>query len=147
MHLCLINDVRTSYIDKLLRDCPRLELLLVLVSPRKPVDASAYAHDSPSTDIRFVVTTKKDYRDDWEAGAMGLPDYWSRTVDFVKRRRDATVAWKLRGVGYPLSLRLVDAVDAVPLDSHRLWSTNGDPPRITGLDIVCIPNVTGHTGS
>ncbi|KAJ7150722.1 hypothetical protein C8R46DRAFT_1123974 [Mycena filopes] len=90
-HLCLNNQVHKSHIDRLLRDCPMLELLLVLFSPRNAVEAFTYALSSPSTDIRFVVTTGKDLWSDWEAGAMGFPDNWSRVVKFVDRRRNGSV--------------------------------------------------------
>ncbi|KAJ7150712.1 hypothetical protein C8R46DRAFT_1123963 [Mycena filopes] len=89
-HLCLINKASPSQVGELLRDCRSLELLLVAIRG----DAFHYAGISPITDIRFVVTTAmtgKDYRSEWEAGAMGFPDFWSRAVDFVERRRNGAV--------------------------------------------------------
>ncbi|KAJ7022211.1 hypothetical protein C8F04DRAFT_1138604 [Mycena alexandri] len=75
--------------------CQGLEVFLVLspnVDFARTVSPAFYLHD-----IRFVVGTYVDYWDDWEAGAKGIPDFWSRADDLVAARRlgqiEATRYW------------------------------------------------------
>ncbi|KAJ6592517.1 hypothetical protein B0H19DRAFT_1245385 [Mycena capillaripes] len=69
-----------------LLECPRLELLLILWSLYAE---SHYASQQiPHVyDVRFVMGMYNSYIVDWEAGAKGLPDMWSRADDFVARKR------------------------------------------------------------
>ncbi|KAJ7171401.1 hypothetical protein C8R46DRAFT_1088318 [Mycena filopes] len=69
-----------------LAEAPRLHLLLVLTHGKGTDMVSAVY------DVRFVVANYDNYWDFWEAGAKGLPDYWSRGDDFVAKKRRGEIA-------------------------------------------------------
>ncbi|KAJ6508997.1 hypothetical protein C8R45DRAFT_461994 [Mycena sanguinolenta] len=83
-HLCLNNDVPWDVLRNLLRDCLRLELLVVLWHRSYGED---WLQDSPIRDMRFVTTVFGDYWQEWEQGARGLSDFWTMADDFVAQKR------------------------------------------------------------
>ncbi|KAJ7840074.1 hypothetical protein B0H14DRAFT_3869555 [Mycena olivaceomarginata] len=68
-----------------LRDCPRLELLLVQWQLFEKRDYMA-ARTPHVYDIRFVIGLYGDYWADWEAGARGGADAWCRGDDFFRAK-------------------------------------------------------------
>ncbi|KAJ7171434.1 hypothetical protein C8R46DRAFT_184935 [Mycena filopes] len=77
--------VPTSVLAQVLAETPRLRLLLVLVE--SSIDVPVVY------DLRFVIATyDSTYWDLWEAGAKGLPDYWSRGDEFVAKKRRGDIA-------------------------------------------------------
>ncbi|KAJ7132686.1 hypothetical protein C8R46DRAFT_655551 [Mycena filopes] len=83
-HLAMFFNVSQNIILPILPNCPRLQVFLVL-----------YAHDLmynaakrlPRQDPRFVIGVHGDYWTQWEAGAKGLGDHWSRADDFLAQKR------------------------------------------------------------
>ncbi|KAJ7465970.1 hypothetical protein FB451DRAFT_1138083 [Mycena latifolia] len=90
-HLCLNGQVLWHAVDALLAECPRLGLLANFWHRDLALFAYQYAQDTPVHDPRFVVGLYEDYNSDWEAGAKGLPDFWSRADDFVARKRNGAI--------------------------------------------------------
>ncbi|KAF7338668.1 Tyrosinase central domain-containing protein [Mycena venus] len=86
-HLCLNYDIPWDKIQKLLTDCPRIELLVVLWSLQSASHGREWANNAPIHDMRFASTTFDDYWDDWEKGARGLPNFWSVADIFVAQKR------------------------------------------------------------
>jgi hypothetical protein len=87
-HLCLDSDLTRDIILPVLEICPRLVLLLVMWASYAFEKSLYAAARVPCVyDVRFVIGMYKHYWQDWEAGARGLPDSWSRADDFVARKR------------------------------------------------------------
>ncbi|KAJ7618277.1 hypothetical protein DFH06DRAFT_1342553 [Mycena polygramma] len=91
-HLCL--DYQSPCYDllpalaRVLEAYPRLVILVV-----QWYSGIRYQIQSPHIyDDRFVKRTYDDYWRDWEAGAKGIPDFWSQTEDFVARKRNGEIA-------------------------------------------------------
>ncbi|KAF7340279.1 Tyrosinase central domain-containing protein [Mycena venus] len=80
-HLCLNNDVPLNTVQGLLTDCPRLDVFVVLCPDY------SWAKKTPISDMRFVVAFVRDYWNDWERGARGLPNFWSVADNFVTQKR------------------------------------------------------------
>ncbi|KAJ7173262.1 hypothetical protein C8R46DRAFT_1082326 [Mycena filopes] len=95
-HLALEVYIPRDDVLPVLAQCSRLHLSLILLrrAGRDKLDTTAVAHP---LDVRFVVARYDGYRAEWEAGAKGLPDLWSRGDDFVARKRkgeiEATRYW------------------------------------------------------
>ncbi|KAJ7917706.1 hypothetical protein B0H13DRAFT_1994305 [Mycena leptocephala] len=85
-HLSLDFHVPTDILMTVLVNCPRLKLLLVLW-PSWDQESYELACIPRVCDVRFVMASFDDYWAEWEAGAMGLPNFWSRGDDFVARKR------------------------------------------------------------
>ncbi|KAJ7195757.1 hypothetical protein GGX14DRAFT_674287 [Mycena pura] len=96
-HLCLYKDASptTSTLELLLRACVRLELLVVLREQsaiEQSLDSLIYvatrmAAKTPVRDVRVVVAMYAHCWVDWNAGAAGLPDLWTRAENAVAQRR------------------------------------------------------------
>ncbi|KAJ7153895.1 hypothetical protein C8R43DRAFT_1235300 [Mycena crocata] len=68
-----------------LEHCPHLKVLVLVCSELEDLDGeldTTFAHDS-----RFVQLLVDDYRGDWEKGALGGEDYWSRADVIVRERQ------------------------------------------------------------
>jgi hypothetical protein len=85
-HLSLDFHIPTDILVTVLVNCPRLKLLLVLW-PSWDQESYELACIPRVCDVRFVMASFDDYWAEWEAGAMGLPNFWSRGDDFVARKR------------------------------------------------------------
>ncbi|KAJ7177024.1 hypothetical protein C8R46DRAFT_1346916 [Mycena filopes] len=94
-HLSLDSDIPRDDLLAVLARCPRLHLLLVTWAEG---DSDYETVRFPAAyDARFVIGTHGDYWREWEAGARGFPDNWSRATEFVARKRrgeiEATCYW------------------------------------------------------
>jgi hypothetical protein len=79
------EDVSKDMAQTLLGECPRLALLLLLWFSDREYKSAQIPH---VYDARFVIgLSPMEYWRDWEAGAKGLPHFWSRGDDFVTRKR------------------------------------------------------------
>ncbi|KAJ7807455.1 hypothetical protein B0H13DRAFT_2483537 [Mycena leptocephala] len=84
----VLPDLPADIILPVLEICPRLVLLLVMWASYAFEKSLYAAARVPCVyDVRFVIGMYKHYWQDWEAGARGLPDSWSRADDFVARKR------------------------------------------------------------
>ncbi|KAJ6533399.1 hypothetical protein DFH09DRAFT_1406544 [Mycena vulgaris] len=92
-HLCLhfSDDVQWDVLQMLLADCPRLEILAAVWSLAPGDDARAQIQNPPIRDVRLVMGEHNGRWADWEAGARGFPDSWSRAEDFVSRKRSGAI--------------------------------------------------------
>lgn len=87
--LALDSAVSRDTVKTLLVECPRLELLLVLWSSEVEYKSAQIPH---LYDVRFVIgLCFNNYWGDWEAGARGLPHFWSLGDDFVARKRSKVI--------------------------------------------------------
>ncbi|KAJ7176971.1 hypothetical protein C8R46DRAFT_1346886 [Mycena filopes] len=84
-HLCLDSDIERDDLLAVLARCPRLHLLLVTWSEEDCDYDRICFHDV--YDVRFVIGKHGDYWREWEAGARGFPDNWTRATEFVARKR------------------------------------------------------------
>ncbi|KAJ7883856.1 hypothetical protein B0H14DRAFT_3746103 [Mycena olivaceomarginata] len=84
-HFSLYSDLETPVIQKLLVECPRLQVLLILWPYSYKVAAAKWAKNSPVRDARFVVALFTEYWDDWENGARGRPHMWSEADSFYDK--------------------------------------------------------------
>ncbi|KAJ7171442.1 hypothetical protein C8R46DRAFT_1217005 [Mycena filopes] len=78
-------EVLAARLSQALAETPQLQPLLVLFQS---------LFERPGVyDVRFVAAKyNSTYWDIWEAGAKGLPDYWSRGDDFVAKKRQGEIA-------------------------------------------------------
>ncbi|KAJ7190425.1 hypothetical protein GGX14DRAFT_483354 [Mycena pura] len=88
-HLRVDGSLCWSVLEMLLANCARLEILVVLWPT--PGAGRIHAKATPFSDSRFVVGVEKDYWGDWEAGAAGLPDFWTRAEEFVAKKRRGVI--------------------------------------------------------
>ncbi|KAJ7768797.1 hypothetical protein B0H16DRAFT_271478 [Mycena metata] len=93
-HLTLHFSIPKDDLIEVLARSPRLQILLVLwLSEALHLRARALH----VYDVRFVTGVCGRYWETWEAGARGLPDFWSLGADFVARKRrgeiEATCHW------------------------------------------------------
>ncbi|KAJ7429274.1 hypothetical protein B0H11DRAFT_2147084 [Mycena galericulata] len=95
-HLCL-NEAPWSVVEKMLTDCAKLEVLVLLWPSTSSSKAFEWMDESPFRDVRLVAALYKDYWEDWENGARGHGNFWSAA--------DTLVACKRRG----------------EIDGARLW--------------------------
>ncbi|KAJ7200311.1 hypothetical protein GGX14DRAFT_466614 [Mycena pura] len=89
-HLCLYEDaLPTTCIQMLLTYCVRLELLVVLweQSYIDCLGATGMAAKLARRDVRLVVGVPSYCWVDWDAGAAGLPNMWTRAEIIVAQRR------------------------------------------------------------
>ncbi|KAJ7830295.1 hypothetical protein B0H14DRAFT_1197785 [Mycena olivaceomarginata] len=95
-HLCLSSELPREEALRVLEECARLQQLLVLW-PFFDADRYLLAQTPHAYDIRFVIGQYNDYWGEWEAGARGRGDFWTRGDDFVARKRkgeiEATCYW------------------------------------------------------
>ncbi|KAJ7128271.1 hypothetical protein C8R46DRAFT_1237043 [Mycena filopes] len=127
-HLAVDPDIPRVHILPVLAECPRLQLLLVMW-PVWQRGTYAAAKTASILDPRFVIGTFEHYWTEWEAGARGLPDFWSRGDDFVARKRkgeiedqlDAT-GWSRRGIGAACSKYLY--ILAVNHNPHSIFDAS-----------------------
>ncbi|KAJ7132620.1 hypothetical protein C8R46DRAFT_1140432 [Mycena filopes] len=87
-HLLLNYEIPRDNILAVLAQCPRLQLLLVLWP--FPMEYEA-VQVLPVSDARFVTGKYGDYWAEWEEGARGFPDFWSRGDDFLARKRNGEI--------------------------------------------------------
>ncbi|KAJ7766847.1 hypothetical protein B0H16DRAFT_1522606 [Mycena metata] len=85
-HLCL-HDVTVDVVSRLLRECSRLQILLVVFPPHYPAERKSLKISSAITDVRCVVVMRSRYplgSDDW----LNLNhDFWAGAETFVARKR------------------------------------------------------------
>ncbi|KAF8208734.1 hypothetical protein K438DRAFT_1961303 [Mycena galopus ATCC 62051] len=91
-HLCLNNDVPLEVLEKSLTDCLRLELLVVLFPLSSTYGVHEWLNKIHISDMRFLAGVFRDYWDDWEKGARGLPDFWTAADAFVAQKRCGAIA-------------------------------------------------------
>ncbi|KAJ7723227.1 hypothetical protein B0H16DRAFT_1472924 [Mycena metata] len=85
-HLALHPSIPRDDVLGALARSPPLQVLLVLWSIIYEKDYSR-ARSPHVYDVRFVTGLYVRYWETWEAGATGLPDFWSLGADFVARKR------------------------------------------------------------
>jgi hypothetical protein len=86
-HLCLNNNVPWDVIQTVLVECKKLDILANIWDSDFSDRARERAQDVCVDDVRFVVGLYTDYLADWEAGARGRPNVWTKADDFVARKR------------------------------------------------------------
>ncbi|KAJ7662773.1 hypothetical protein DFH06DRAFT_1190821 [Mycena polygramma] len=80
------SGVTTAVCKHALRDCKHLEVLVMLCRSPSAVSRATRAREELAADPRFVLVLVPDYVQDWENGARGAEDYWSRADGLVRRR-------------------------------------------------------------
>ncbi|KAJ7127593.1 hypothetical protein C8R43DRAFT_1210837 [Mycena crocata] len=86
-HLSFNDDISNSVCQGALDDCSALEVLVIVWSRRVVLEEDPYDRAELTVDSRFVMIVVTKYLEDWETGARGGEDYWSRADQFVKKRR------------------------------------------------------------
>ncbi|KAJ7766741.1 hypothetical protein B0H16DRAFT_1522391 [Mycena metata] len=93
-HLCL-HDVTVDVVSGLLRECSRLQILLVVFPPHYP-ERKLHKISSAITDVRCVVVMRGRYphgSDDW---LNHNHDFWAGAETFVARKRRGEVGVSAR---------------------------------------------------
>ncbi|KAJ7153351.1 hypothetical protein C8R46DRAFT_474831 [Mycena filopes] len=88
--LLLYYEIPRDDILAMLVQCPTLQLVLTLWPWRNRKDYEA-SKGAPVSDMRFVIGryyTDRDYWAQWEDGARGLPNFWSRGELFLAMKRN-----------------------------------------------------------
>ncbi|KAJ7489653.1 hypothetical protein B0H11DRAFT_2229676 [Mycena galericulata] len=78
-----MSKVPWNIVEKLLTDCPKLELLVLLWPYAASFVAFRCMKHLPFRDVRLVAALYRDYLDDWENGARGGSNLWSVEDAFV----------------------------------------------------------------
>ncbi|KAJ7444646.1 hypothetical protein B0H11DRAFT_2291205 [Mycena galericulata] len=83
-HLALLEDTPLDVKIQILRNCPRVEVLVNM-----HIHPSSFEESQFVEDVRFVsmVLSTSDYKTDWESGANGGIDFWARTDKFVAMKQ------------------------------------------------------------
>ncbi|KAJ6551287.1 hypothetical protein B0H19DRAFT_165581 [Mycena capillaripes] len=91
-HLCLNRGVPQDVLQRVLKDCAHLQLLVSKWGDAKRARESAAA--TLIVDVRYVVAvTGEDaqYWADWEVGTRGGTDFWAAADAFVARKRSGEI--------------------------------------------------------
>ncbi|KAJ7446346.1 hypothetical protein FB451DRAFT_1375938 [Mycena latifolia] len=89
-HLRLNENVPWKHVQRLLEECPRLEVLISVFPRLKAPWAAQRARTSPIHDPRFVITVYRDHVANWSLSQC-QPSSWSLAEEFVARRRSGTI--------------------------------------------------------
>ncbi|KAJ7205359.1 hypothetical protein C8J57DRAFT_1616851 [Mycena rebaudengoi] len=125
---CMFSNI--THLD----ECKLLTALVVLWPHIFLVEFAAELSDYPARDPRFVMMICCDYLANWEAGARGSQDFWSRADAFIAQKRRGEIS--ATGMERFLGLSLTDlsiaencvsrggildetARDGPMLDAHR----------------------------
>ncbi|KAJ7119930.1 hypothetical protein C8R43DRAFT_1241712 [Mycena crocata] len=82
-HLAFNDEDFLPLCPTLLRTCPTLRVLVIMIQKKHMWQNVGEL----ATDTRFVVMHCREYIKDWQVGAHGGLDFWSRAEDFVAKRR------------------------------------------------------------
>ncbi|KAJ7062749.1 hypothetical protein C8F01DRAFT_103568 [Mycena amicta] len=83
----------------ILASCLRLEVLL-LTSGDEDVTVEGYPDEDPRLVFGLLGENYDHFWDDWERGANGLVDLWTRAEDMVKKRKQTKLDNKVEWI-YP----------------------------------------------
>ncbi|KAJ7673990.1 hypothetical protein DFH06DRAFT_978799 [Mycena polygramma] len=83
-HLAFSDYYHYEMMQTALDTCPLLELLVVVWTQEDDVERSEDASDI--TDARFCTVSCQQFESDWERGAWGEGDFWSRADELLARR-------------------------------------------------------------
>ncbi|KAJ7115140.1 hypothetical protein C8R43DRAFT_125409 [Mycena crocata] len=87
-HLCLPENVSRAIISDALAECPRLLVVVTAFWTDGQIwEAQEFARTIAVSDPRVVVMAVEDFHSDWETGARGGDDFWTRADDLVARKR------------------------------------------------------------
>ncbi|KAJ6483522.1 hypothetical protein C8R47DRAFT_1048968 [Mycena vitilis] len=91
-HLAFSDYYSYEMMQTALDICPRLELVVVVWTQEDDVERSEDALGI--TDARFCIVSCQHFESDWERGAWGEGDFWSRADELLLRRslREAAAA-------------------------------------------------------
>ncbi|KAJ7089147.1 hypothetical protein C8R44DRAFT_818831 [Mycena epipterygia] len=90
-HLCLHDVVPASIWRMVGRTCPGIQLLVNRWTRFRASGARLIGENPPVTDPRFVVLFVGDYADQWEEGARGGENFWTRGARFVAQKRKGEI--------------------------------------------------------
>ncbi|KAJ7622556.1 hypothetical protein DFH06DRAFT_765517 [Mycena polygramma] len=90
-HLCLNGTLGWDIVDRMLVECPRLEVLLNLWASSDRKTAQSWALGCTVHDFRFAVGVYDEYPDDWEASARGQRCFWLEAEAFVAQKRSGII--------------------------------------------------------
>ncbi|KAJ7129890.1 hypothetical protein C8R43DRAFT_1208680 [Mycena crocata] len=97
-HLSFNDDISNSVCQGALDECMTLKVLVIVWSSREVLETDPYDRAELAMDPRFAMIVVSKYLEDWEMGARGGEDFWSRTDDFVRNRRAGVVKEHFIGV-------------------------------------------------
>ncbi|KAJ7628226.1 hypothetical protein DFH06DRAFT_1226555 [Mycena polygramma] len=92
-HFAFESSNTRALIYPALQACPRLECCILLRPPGADMDPAVWLPESG--DVRFVAATAPDAQVDWQRGAVGPDDMWTRAEAVIAERRAAIVAARL----------------------------------------------------
>ncbi|KAJ7444653.1 hypothetical protein B0H11DRAFT_1880658 [Mycena galericulata] len=83
-HLAILARTPFDVKIQVLRNCPRVEVLVSMHTRPESVEELTFAEDA-----RFVsmILPTSDYKTDWDSGANGGIDFWARADKFVSMKR------------------------------------------------------------
>ncbi|KAF7296094.1 hypothetical protein MKEN_01424500 [Mycena kentingensis (nom. inval.)] len=81
------NRVGNHACVQVLRECRTLRVFAIVCSSKNGVQIARGRHKELELDVRFAVLFVADTRWDWEVGARGGLDMWTRAEDIVARKR------------------------------------------------------------
>ncbi|KAK7058033.1 hypothetical protein R3P38DRAFT_2844068 [Favolaschia claudopus] len=86
-HLCLTDDLSDILLDSILEHCSNLDVVITAFwDPVFVTNAELFAKKLTTNDRRVVVIRVSDFRGDWESGALGGDDFWTRSERFVAKK-------------------------------------------------------------
>ncbi|KAJ7446376.1 hypothetical protein FB451DRAFT_1567894 [Mycena latifolia] len=89
-HLRLNENVPWKHVQRLLAECPRLEVLISIFPRLRAPWAAQWARTSPIRDPRFVITVYRAPMASWSL-CQCRPSAWSLADEFVARRRSGII--------------------------------------------------------
>ncbi|KAJ7429275.1 hypothetical protein B0H11DRAFT_2412471, partial [Mycena galericulata] len=82
-----MSEVPWSSVEKLLTDCAKLEVFVLLWPYRSASHGFEWMKNPPIRDVRLVAALHIAHWDDWENGARGHGNFWSAADTFVAGKR------------------------------------------------------------
>ncbi|KAJ7828745.1 hypothetical protein B0H14DRAFT_2594455 [Mycena olivaceomarginata] len=86
-HLCLSEPLARDILSPSVIACPRLVVAIGSFGDSDQTNAREFAQGLTISDPRLVIMAILINKEDWEIGAQGGDDFWSRAEGFVARKR------------------------------------------------------------
>ncbi|KAJ7607108.1 hypothetical protein DFH06DRAFT_1250241 [Mycena polygramma] len=91
-HLALSPLIASEILPQVVRECPRLLMVVVMVYSWAENTASEFAQRLAIADPRVVAMAMAiGYDEDWERGASGGEDFWVRAERFLAQKKAGTI--------------------------------------------------------
>jgi hypothetical protein len=126
-HLCLSEPLARDILSPSVIACPRLVVAIGSFGDSDQTNTREFAQGLTISDPRLVIMTILINKEDWEIGAQGGDDFWSRAEGFVARKRRGEIESALLSI--PPRHRLIRFIRLVLLFPGEYHATHSYTSR------------------